>query len=69
MDDGDGAFAIEMMAGQPAQAIMQTIYNGSATCSGCGAIMTPTTAMYTGTTCPDCMSRKAAKHVTQMIGK
>lgn len=68
MDDGDGAFAIEMMAGQPAQAVMATIYNGSQTC-GCGALIQPTTAMYTGSTCPDCMSRKAAKNVDQLMGR
>lgn len=69
MDDGDGGFALELMAGQPAQAILNTIYNGSAVCTGCGSLMTPTTAMYTGTTCPDCVSRKAAKNVDQLMGR
>lgn len=69
MDDGDGAFAIEMMAGQPADAILQTIYNGSAACTGCGALIQPTTAMYTGSICPDCVSHKAAKNIRQMTGK
>lgn len=69
MDDGDGALAIEMMAGQPAEAILQTIYNGSATCSGCGTLIQPTTALYTGSVCPDCVSRRYAKNVAQMTGK
>lgn len=69
MDDGDGALAIEMMAGQPQQAILQTIYNGSATCAGCGCVMNPVTSMYTGNTCPDCVSGQAAKSVAQMTGK
>lgn len=69
MDDGDGAFTVEMMAGQPAEAILQTIYNGTAVCTGCGSLIQPTTALYTGSICPDCVSRKAAKNITHMIGK
>lgn len=69
MDDGNGGFMVELMAGQPADAILQTIYNGSTSCTGCGALIQPTTAMYTGTVCPDCVSRKHAKNIAQMTGK
>lgn len=69
MDDGDGAFAIELMAGEPSQAILQTIYNGSAACQGCGCLMNPLTTMYTGNYCPDCMTKKSAKQVKDLIGR
>lgn len=69
MDDGDGAFAIELMAGEPNQAILQTIYNGSATCQGCGSLMNPAVAMYNGTDCPDCMNKKAKKHAHSLVGR
>jgi DNA-directed RNA polymerase subunit RPC12/RpoP len=69
MDDGDGAFAIELMAGLPQQAILQTIYNGSASCQGCGSLMNPTQQMYLGNRCPDCMTKKHGKHVQTLVGR
>lgn len=69
MDDTDGAFTLEMMAGQNPQAVLQTIYNGSATCPGCGMLVNPTVALYGGSTCPDCTSRKGAKHVQNLVGR
>ena len=63
MDDGDGAMPVELMAGQSPDAVLQTIYNGSATCQECGALMTPVAAMYTGTLCPECTARKGALRV------
>lgn len=68
MDDGDGALAIEMMAGQPQQALLQTIYNGSASCQACGMLMNPVAAMYGGTTCPDCQTQKNARQVNDLMG-
>jgi hypothetical protein len=69
MDDGDGALAIEMMAGQSPQAILQTIYNGSAQCSGCDCVMNPLTTLYTGDLCPDCMTQKGAKRAQELLGR
>ena len=69
MDDGDGGYAIELMAGMPQQAILNTIYNGSAACQGCGSLMNPVTKMYLGNSCPDCMTQKSAKHVKTLIGR
>ena len=69
MEDGDGAFAVEMMAGQEPQAILQTIYNGSAACQGCGSMMTPVSVLYGGSYCPDCMTKKSAKHVQKLVGR
>lgn len=69
MDDDDGAFAVEMMAGQDPQAILQTIYNGSATCQGCGCTMTPVSVLYGGSYCPDCTTQKSAKHVQNLVGR
>ena len=69
MDDGDGAFALELMAGQPAQAILQTIYNGSAQCQGCGCLMNPLTTLYTGDKCPDCMTKVGAARAKDLLGR
>ena len=68
MDDGDGAFAVELMAGQPNDAILQTIYNGSAACPGCGMVLTPVAAMYGGL-CPDCLTAKNAKNIQKNLGR
>lgn len=69
MDDGDGAFAVEMLAGMPQDALLATIYNGSASCAGCGGVMNPVTAMYAGGVCPDCTTTRSAKRVRQMMGR
>jgi hypothetical protein len=69
MDDGDGALAIEMMAGQSPQTILQTIYNGSAQCAGCGCVMNPLTTLYTGDVCPDCMTKKGATRAQELLGR
>lgn len=67
MDDGDGAAPVELMAGQPAEAILQTIYNGSTTCSRCGALMTPVAAMFTGNLCPECAARRGGARVANRM--
>lgn len=69
MDDGDGALAVEMLAGESPQTILGTIYNGSATCRGCGCLMNPLTVMYTGDLCPDCMSKNSAKRAQELLGR
>jgi DNA-directed RNA polymerase subunit RPC12/RpoP len=63
MMDGDGAEMVEMMAGQPAEAILATMYNGSGTCLGCGALMNPVSVMYSGNRCSDCSSKTATSRV------
>lgn len=60
MMDGDGAEMVEMMAGQPG-GILSTIYNGSGFCLGCGSLMSPVVAMYSGDKCSDCSTRRFGK--------
>lgn len=69
MDDGDGALAIEMMAGKSPQEILQTIYNGSGECSGCGCTMSPLTTLYTGGQCTDCMTKSSGKRAQELLGR
>lgn len=69
MDDGDGAGAVEMLAGMPAEVLLGTIYNGSTGCTGCGCLMNPVTSMYSGGYCPDCTTSRGAKRVRQMMGR
>ena len=67
MDSDDGAAPVEMMAGMPNEAILQTIYNGSAVCTQCGSLMTPVAAMYTGTICPECAARRGNQRVANRM--
>lgn len=69
MDDGDGALSVEMMAGQPDQAILQTIYNGTAACPGCGCLVSPIMTLYTGGMCADCVTRKSARNANRLLGR
>lgn len=69
MDDGDGSLPIEMMAGQPAQAILQTIYNGSGTCSACGCLMSPVVTMYSGSVCPECAAQRGSRRIKNRMGE
>lgn len=62
MDDGDGSGMVEMMAGSP-DAILATMYNGSASCMGCGSLMNPTQVMYLGPSCVDCSSHRSASKI------
>jgi hypothetical protein len=68
MDDGDGAGVVEMMAGQDPNVILQTIYNGSGTCTECGSLINPVSAMFTGTLCPACTNNKGAHRVKSRMG-
>lgn len=69
MDDGDGAFPVEMMAGQPAQAIQQTIYNGTAVCQGCSMLMTPVMTLFGGSLCPDCTTARGTRRIKELKGE
>lgn len=61
MDDGDGAFTLELQAFQIAK--NSTIYKGSAPCPQCGVMMNPTEYMYSRLgICPPCGEvRKAGR--------
>ncbi len=61
MDDGDGAFILEMQAKKIVDNMMT--YNGSHPCPQCGVIMNPVTAMYSKGMCPDCYSQHSAKRL------
>lgn len=69
MDDGDGAFPVELMAGQPDAAVLQTIYNGSSACAGCGGILSPVLTLFAGGVCPECQTRRSARAVKQLTGR
>ena len=60
---------VELMAGMPASMVQQTMYNGSKFCKLCGSLVDPTTAMYTGEMCPDCITDKSASRVQGMMGR
>jgi hypothetical protein len=61
MDDGDGAFTLELQAFKIAQ--NATEYRGSAPCPTCGVMMNPTEYMYSVLgVCPPCgEGRKQAR--------
>ena len=42
---------------------MPTVYNGSASCKGCGMMLNPVQSLQNQTTCPSCNRRKASKLV------
>ena len=52
MDDGDGAFTLELQAQKIAQ--NATLYRGSAPCPQCGVIMDPVQFMYSRGLCEPC---------------
>ena len=62
MDDGDGAFTLELQAFKIAQ--NATMYRGSAPCPTCGIIMNPTQYMYSKLgVCPPCGDARKAKRI------
>lgn len=66
MDDGDGAFALELQAYQIAQNAI--IYKGSAPCPQCGVIMNPTEYMYSRLgLCPPCGEKRRAARVKRRM--
>jgi predicted RNA-binding Zn-ribbon protein involved in translation (DUF1610 family) len=60
MDDGDGAFTLELQAFKIAQNATQ--YKGSALCPQCGIVMNPVEYMYS-LLCPQCTDKRRAKRV------
>ena len=69
MDDGDGAYPVEMMAGQPNSAILQTIYNGTSMCQGCGCALSPVMTLFGGSLCPDCSTHRAHRSIKNLMGR
>ena len=64
MDDGDGAYTLELQAARIAQ--NATLYKGSAPCPQCGVIMNPVEFMYSKGLCPPCRENRM---VHRMKGK
>lgn len=66
MDDGDGAFTLELQAFKIAQ--NATLYKGSAPCPTCGVIMNPTEYMYSALgICPDCHEKKRSDRIKRKM--
>jgi hypothetical protein len=58
MDDGDGAFTMELQARQISE--NATRYNGSAPCPTCGVIMNPVEFMNNKGHCLSCLTQRKA---------
>ena len=56
MDDGDGAFTMELQAAQIAH--NATVYNGSHPCPMCGVILNPTQVINSNGLCITCTTRQ-----------
>ncbi len=65
MDDGDGAYTIELQAAQIAK--NATLYRGSAPCPQCGVIMDPVQFMYSKGLCPSCHEHRASQRVKNKL--
>jgi hypothetical protein len=62
MDDGDGAYTLELQAFKVAK--NATLYKGSAACPMCGVVMNPTEYMYSRLgVCSPCAEIKRAKRI------
>lgn len=61
MDDGDGAFTLELQAHKIAE--NATLYKGSAPCPQCGVIINPVEFMYNKGLCSPCTNDRRAKRV------
>jgi hypothetical protein len=61
MDDGDGAFTMELQARKIAE--NETNYRGSAPCPQCGVIMNPVQYMYSKGLCPGCHENRMNRRV------
>ena len=55
MDDGDGAFTLELQAKQIAENAIR--YNGSSLCPNCGLVMNPVEALYSKGMCVGCYTQ------------
>lgn len=65
MDDGDGAFTVELQAGKIAKNI--ATYGGSSPCPQCGVIMNPVEFMYSKGLCPSCHDNRMADRVKRKL--
>jgi hypothetical protein len=61
MDDGDGAYTLELQAFKIAQNAAQ--YKGSAPCPQCGVIMNPVEFMYSKGLCNPCDEARKVKRI------
>jgi hypothetical protein len=61
MDDGDGAYTLELQAARIAK--NATLYKGSAPCPQCGVIINPVEFMYNKGLCSPCSNDRRAKRV------
>ena len=65
MDDGDGAFIMEIQARKIAE--NATLYKGSAPCPTCGVILNPVEALYSKGMCQNCYSQKLSDRVKRKM--
>jgi hypothetical protein len=65
MDDGDGAYTLELQASQIAK--NATFYRGSSPCPQCGVLMDPVQFMYSKGVCPSCHENRMAKRVRNRL--
>jgi hypothetical protein len=56
MDDGDGAFTLELQAAQIAK--NATLYKGTAPCPQCGVIVNPTEFIQNRGLCQSCLTNR-----------
>lgn len=61
MDDGDGAYPMELQARQIANNL--TMYNGSAPCPGCGGVMNPVEFIQNRGLCQSCLTKQQVARV------
>ena len=64
MDDGDGAFTLELQARRIAENAVK--YRGAAPCPQCGIVMDPVQYMHSRGLCEDCTNNRRA---TRMKGR
>ena len=65
MDDGDGAYTLELQAREIAQ--NSVIYRGSAPCPQCGIIMNPVQYMFSKGLCPQCHDARMTMRVRKRL--
>jgi len=65
MDDGDGAYTLELQAGKIAQ--NATMYSGSSPCPQCGVIMNPVEFMYSKGLCSPCHEARMTHRISKRL--
>jgi uncharacterized paraquat-inducible protein A len=66
MDDGDGAYTMELQAGKLVQNTL--IHGGSRNCAQCEIIMNPVEYMYARQgLCPTCHANRMAQRVSRKL--